>query len=103
MGNLGAYQEFTTKAASVGGVDKLIKIIEGAAISKRAPWYIAGGLVAGAVLSELARAGYNFGSAKYAEYKNRQNAAEEAKADLRSAVSESDGSSSSSTPPSDPS
>ncbi|QHC65087.1 hypothetical protein GSU69_19735 (plasmid) [Rathayibacter festucae] len=80
MSNLGAYESFTTRAGSVGGVENLIEIIEKAAVAKSGPKLIAGGLAAGLVVAAGAHQLYRFGSAKVAE---RQAAAEAAKNELR--------------------
>lgn len=50
MSNLGPYQQITTLAKSLGGVEKLVHHIEAAAVTKAAPRHIAVGVVIGGLL-----------------------------------------------------
>ena len=55
MSNLGAYQEITTRAAKMGGVDALVSSIGRDAVARSAPGLVGvgvvvGGLVGGAVV-----------------------------------------------------
>jgi hypothetical protein len=90
MSNLGAYKSFSTEAASVGGVENMIEMIEKAAVAKSAPKLIAGGLAVGLAAAAGAQQLYRFGSAKVAERKERQAAAEAAKEKLRTSDEDTD-------------
>lgn len=86
LGNLGEYGSFTIRAASVGGVDKLIKIIETDAVRKQAPKIAAGFFIGGVVANEGGRRLYRLSRAKLAKRKADRAAAEAAREQLRSLV-----------------
>ncbi|AOY74473.1 hypothetical protein ARZXY2_4974 (plasmid) [Arthrobacter sp. ZXY-2] len=81
MGNLGLYQEITTLAKSLGGVDNLIKAIETGAVKKAAPALLAAGAVAGVGISKGA-------TVLWAKYKESGVTAAEAKAKLKAIIEE---------------
>ncbi|WP_139007021.1 hypothetical protein [Arthrobacter crystallopoietes] len=89
MGNLGHYQDITTLAKKLGGVDNLIKTIEvGAAkkaLKKTGPVLLGVGALVGAGATK----GIDSGMRGWAKYKESQAAAAEAKEQLKSVVEES--------------
>lgn len=88
MGNLGLYQEITTLAKSMGGVDVWIKSIEShaakKALIKTGPVLVVLGVAAGAGATK----GIDFGKNAWAKYKEGAAAAVEAKEQLKASVGE---------------
>lgn len=88
MSNLGMYQDITTLAAKLGGVDNLIKTIEKGAANKAlkqaGPVLVGVGVLIGAGAKPAIDAGKN----ALAKYKESQAAAAEAKQQLKSIVEE---------------
>lgn len=82
MGNLGLYQEITTLAKDMGGVDKLIKQIEFDAVKKAAPVLVG----AGALIALGAKSGIHAGKRGWAKYKESGAAAAAAKEQLKAIV-----------------
>ncbi|WP_422758472.1 hypothetical protein [Paenarthrobacter sp. C1] len=85
MGNLGPYQDITTLAKSLGGVDKLIKSIEYDAVKKSAPVLLG----VGALIGVGAKPIFDAGKRGWAKYKGSGAAAAEAKDQLKAVVEES--------------
>jgi hypothetical protein len=89
VSNLGPYQEITTLAKSLGGVDKMIKTIESDAakkvLMKAGPVLLAVGALAGVGATKGIDAGKN----AWAKYKEGEAAAAEAKEQLKAIVEES--------------
>lgn len=85
MGNLGLYQEITTLAKSMGGVDKMIKTIEFDAVKKAAPVLLG----VGALIGAGAKPVFDAGKRGWAKYKDSGAAAAEAKEQLKAIVEES--------------
>lgn len=85
MGNLGRYQEITTLAKKLGGVDQLIKSIEFDAVKKAAPVLL--GL--GALIGVGARPCIDVSKRGWRKYKKSGAVAEEAKEQLKTIVEES--------------
>ena len=85
MGNLGLYQDITTLAKSMGGVDKMIKAIEVDAVKKAAPLLIG----VGALIATGAKPVISAGRRGWGKYKESGVAAARAKEQLKSAVEQS--------------
>lgn len=83
MGNLGQYQDLTTLAKSLGGVENLIQSIEKGAVSKAAPRQISTGVILGGVLYVGGKGALKGGKVLLGKYRERQTAATEAKDQLR--------------------
>jgi hypothetical protein len=89
MGNLGPYQDITTLAKKLGGVDNLIKTIEFDAVKRAAPVLLGVGLGLGALVGAGARPAIAAGKRGWAKYKESGVAAAEAKEQLKAIVEES--------------
>ncbi|WP_369780432.1 hypothetical protein [Streptomyces sp. R33] len=86
MGNLGAYEAFTTAAKKAGGVEKLVKQIEEAAAKNAFPKAFAIGALSTVAVGGLWKVGVD----RYRNAKNnREELAEEAKRQLKSLSEES--------------
>ncbi len=62
MSNLGAYQEFVTAAARMGGVENMIRTIESGAVAKAAPALLGKGAGIGALITGSSRKRVDEGS-----------------------------------------
>lgn len=83
MGNLGKYQDIATEAKRVGGVDKLIEIIEESAVAKAYPKSFGKGAGVGA-LGMLAVGGIAIAVRRHLDSKRaREEIAHEAKEQLK--------------------
>jgi hypothetical protein len=89
MGNLGPYQDITTLAKKLGGVDNLIKTIEFDAVKRAAPVLLGVGVGVGALVGAGARPAIDAGKRGWAKYKESGVAAAEAKEQLKAIVEES--------------
>lgn len=76
MSNLGPYQEITTLAKSLGGVEKLVHDIEAAAVTKAAPRHVAVGVVIGGLL-------VGGGKVLYDRYRMSQRIGDEARREVQ--------------------
>lgn len=85
MGNLGPYQEITTLAKSMGGVDALIKSIELDAVKKAAPVLLG----VGAVIGIGAKQGIDASKRGWAKYKESGTTATSAKEQLKAIIENS--------------
>ncbi len=87
MSNLGAYQEFVTAAARMGGVENMIRTIESGAVAKAAPALLGKGAGIGALITLAAGGGIYFGGRRlWSMYVARADAAEAAKEQLRAVL-----------------
>lgn len=90
MGNLGAYEEFSTAAKKAGGVDALLDVIKKAAFDKGSSDGFTKGVVAGVVGGGLVVGGAVAAANRVrGAYKVRRTKAEEAEAKLKDLVRES--------------
>jgi hypothetical protein len=85
MGNLGPYEEITTLAKRLGGVDNLIKSIEVDAVKKAAPVLLG----VGAVIGLGAKQAIDAGKRGWTKYKASGATAAAAKEQLKAIVEES--------------
>lgn len=83
MGNLGPYEQITTLAKSMGGVDKLLDATRAAAVAEAAPRIA---VVSAALGGALALGG----RALWVKYRAVQAAGRDAEADLRQEISVAD-------------
>jgi hypothetical protein len=83
MSNLGPYQEITTAAGKVGGIDRYLEIIQKTAVQRAAPSMYATGLGVGAAIG----VGATLGVKRWLDLRQAdQEAAEEAKMQLASEI-----------------
>ncbi|ROQ40682.1 hypothetical protein EDF46_0041 [Frondihabitans sp. PhB188] len=90
MSNLGKYQDITTWAKDVGGVDKLIEAIGSEAVLKAAPKLVGVGIVAGGALFLGGRTAVTQGKVLRTKFEAVRGAAAQAKTDLRARLEKSD-------------
>jgi hypothetical protein len=87
LGNLGKYQDIVVAAKEVGGVDKLIEIIEEVAVAKAAPRSFRKGALVGALGTAATGVAAAMAAKRYRDNKKaREDLAEYAKAQLKAAV-----------------
>lgn len=92
MSNLGMYQDLTTAAARLGGVENLIRAIETGAVAKAAPALLGKGAGMG-VVGTLAAGCIVLGIKRVkSTYEAREHAANDAKERLRAVVDEQEAS-----------
>lgn len=88
MGNLGVYEEFTTLAKGMGGVDSYLESIAAAAVSEATPKLVAKSAGATAVVGVLVAAAIVGGKALWAKHRAIKAAGQDAESHLRAMAEE---------------